>query len=310
MPLSFASDLDHWYQDAAFVISSVLTYFFSGSYIGFGALLLLDKPRFVALTPLLPARSPSGDDINRPTLFQAFRAACVLRHDIHEDAQRVKTNSTLTRIRNRDLPYIREIPAWPPSEDRQLEFRILRVAYQDEISSENCFLFHAEAQDEIVLVKFTRRYCVKLHEFCAMSGHAPRLLGYGTVPGGWNVVVMEDVKHERNHAGYYASRYWAKWYRDLTALMHGFHDMNLVHGDLRTNNIIVPANDPQNIMLIDFDWGGEAGRVSFPTWSINEELFVGDRLESLVITKEHDFRVLNAALERLRPKTPAMAVDT
>jgi len=274
----------------------------TGSYIGFGALVLLDTARFVALTPLLPAHLPPGDVINRSTLFQAFRAACVLRHDIHEDTRRVISRTTLTRIRDSYLPYVQEIPAWPPSEDRQLEFRILGVAYQDEVWNENSFLFHAKAQDENVLVKFTRRYCAKLHEFCAMSGHAPRLLGYGTVPGGWNVVVMEDVKHKCNHAGY-ASRYWAKWYQDLTDLMHGFHDMNLVHGDLRANNIIVPAHDPENIMLIDFDWGGEAGKVSFPTWSINEELIDGDRLESLVITKEHDVRVLTAALEHLRPVT-------
>ena len=308
--MSYACDLDYWYQDAAYVISPELTYFFSGSYIGFGALVLLDNARFVALTPLLPAHSPPGDDINRSALFQAFRAACVLRHDIHEDTRRVISRTNLTRIRDSYLPYVQEIPAWPPSEDRRLEFRILGVAYQDEIWNEDSFLFHAEAQDENVLVKFTRRYCAKLHEFCAMSGHAPRLLGYGAVPGGWNVVVMEDVKHERNHAGYYASRYWAKWYQDLTDLMHGFHDMNLVHGDLRTNNIIVPASDLENIMLIDFDWGGEAGRVSFPTWSINEELIDGDRLESLVITKEHDVRVLTAALERLKPVTQAMVTGT
>lgn len=211
-------------------------------------------------------------------------------------------------MRNRNLPYIREIPVWPPSLKRRLEFRILRVAYQGETWNENRFLFHAEAGGEVVLVKFTRRYSTALHSYCAMSGHAPRLLGYGTVPGGWNVVVMEDVKPELDYAEY-APQYWAKWNEDLTGLVAGFHEENLVHGDLRTTNIIVPANDPENIMLVDFDWGGEAGKASFPTWSINEELFVGDRLESLVITKEHDVRVLNAALEYLRPEPPAMVED-
>jgi len=263
----------------------------------------------VALTPLLPARSPSGDNIYRSTLFQAFRAACVLRHNIHEDTRRVIDSTTLTRIRHRSLPYVQEIPAWPPSEDRQLEFHILKVAYQGEIWNENRFLFHAKAQNEDVLVKFTRRYSTKLHEFCAERGHAPKLLGYGTVPGGWKVVVMEDVEHEGSHAEY-APRYWEKWCQDLTGLMQGFHDKDLVHGDLRTPNIIVPATDPENIMLVDFDWGGEAGSVSFPTWSINEELIDGDRLESLVITKEHDVRVLTATLARLRPVTAAMVMDT
>ena len=119
---------------------------------------------------------------------------------------------------------------------------------------------------------------------------------------------MEDVKHERNYAEY-APRYWEKWSQDLTDLVRGFHDEDLVHGDLRATNFIVPTNDLENIMLVDFDWGGIAEGVSFPTWSINEELFDGDRLESLVITKEHDVRVLTAALERLRPETPSMVVD-
>ncbi len=215
---------------------------------------------------------------------------------------------TLTRIHDRYLPYVQEIQTWPPSEDRQLKFRILGVAYQDEIWNENRFLFHAEARDEKVLVKFTRKYCIKLHEFCATNRHAPRLLGYGTIPGGWHVVVMEDVEHTHNHAEY-SPRFWAKWSQDLRDLMHGFHDINLVHGDLRTANFIVPVNNPENIMLVDFDWGGEAGRVSFPTWSINEDLIDGDRLESLVITKEHDVRVLNAALERLKPVPAVMTMD-
>ena len=182
------------------------------------------------------------------------------------------------------------------------------MAYQDAIWNENRFLFHAEVQDKNVLVKFTRRYCTALHDFCASRGHAPKLLGYGTVPGGWNVVLMENVKHERNYAEY-APRYWEKWSQDLTDLVRGFHNEDLVHGDLRATNLIVPTNDLENIMLVDFDWGGIAERVSFPTWSINEELFDGDTLESLVITKEHDVRVLTAALERLRPETPALVVD-
>ena len=35
-------------------------------------------------------------------------------------------------------------------------------------------------QGEYVMVKFTRRYCAELHQFCAELGHAPKL----TVPRG------------------------------------------------------------------------------------------------------------------------------
>lgn len=110
---------------------------------------------------------------------------------------------------------------------------------------------------------------------------------------------MEHVKHHYDRTNL-APKYWVTWQRDLTRLMEEFHEQGLVHGDLRDANFIVPTARPNKIMLIDFDWGGEAGKVHFPTWLLNEELMNG-RMESLVITKEHDIRVLTAALKKLEP---------
>jgi serine/threonine protein kinase len=111
---------------------------------------------------------------------------------------------------------------------------------------------------------------------------------------------MEAIKHNHIRA-LHAPTYWATWEQDLTGLVQDFHARGLVHGDLRDDNFIVPSDGPEIIMLIDFDWGGEAGKVRFPTWLLNEELMDGKRMESLEITREHDIRVLTAALEGLRP---------
>ena len=278
--------------------------YFSGSYVGFGALLFLDHARYVALTPLLPTRSPSGDDTDRPALFHAFRAACVLRHKIHEDMLRVTDEkSGLPPIPNRNLPRIQSIPKWPKPENGELKFDIVAVACQPENIrdwNENRFIYQARTVLGIVLVKFTRRYSPELHDFCAKKGHAPSLLGYGTVPGGWNVVVMESIEHEQDrNLNQDAPTHWKTWERDLTSLVSEFHDHGFVHGDLRVANFIFPTNNPGKIFIIDFDWGGKAGEVYFPTWLLNEEL-VARRMESLLITKEHDIRVLKAALEDLK----------
>lgn len=47
--------------------------------------------------------------------------------------------------------------------------------------------------------------------------------------------------------------------------MGEFHGNGLVHGDLRDVNLIIPAGKPGRIMLIDYDWGGKHGDVSFST---------------------------------------------
>ena len=45
---------------------------------------------------------------------------------------------------------------------------------------------------------------------------------------------------------------------------------------LQLANFIFTKAVPHKILLVDFDWGGEAGRVYFPPGQLNEELGVDD----------------------------------
>ena len=75
--LPYAGDLDRWYQDAAFVISSVLIFVFPVDMSDSVPLSFSITREYTASTHTwFSARSPSGDYTNRPALFQAFRAAC------------------------------------------------------------------------------------------------------------------------------------------------------------------------------------------------------------------------------------------
>lgn len=78
--------------------------------------------------------------------------------------------------------------------------------------------------------------------------------------------------------------------------MDTFHSAGLVHGDLRDANILCKEG---SVMLIDFDWGGADGEVSYPTGNLNEELLEGRVSNDLRITKEDDKRVLKRTLEKL-----------
>ncbi|KAH9991294.1 hypothetical protein BJV77DRAFT_1008779 [Russula vinacea] len=160
-----------------------------GSNIGFGALLLLDRARYVGLTPKLSTHSPSGGNFHRPTLFRAFLAACTLRTSIHKDTRRVLYNTlTLPRIRDRYLPCIQKISA---------------VSCQDDGAwNKDRFMYLAKMRH--------RKYWSNSLLLCRETPCA-ELLGYGTVPGGWHVVVMEFIKHDQDNHIKYAPKHWAKW---------------------------------------------------------------------------------------------------
>ncbi len=241
------------------------------------------------------------------SLRRAFRAACFLRADIYRDTIQIEEcpSPPLSPLSLKNVPYVRKIPAWPQTagNEEELQFYLLKDMFQNDKADgrfKDRFIYSCLLQGKPVVVKFTYRYSPELHHFCAERGHAPKLLGYGTVPGGWTVVVMEFVAHGSDVVSL-ASRYWTRWNEDLTGLVQSFHDKGLVHGDLRDSNFIIPRDDPRRIVLVDFDWGGEVGKAYFPTTLLSAELTGGATLTSRAITKELDDRVLRASLEKWRP---------
>jgi hypothetical protein len=75
-----------------------------------------------------------------------------------------------------------------------------------------------------------------------------------------------------------------------------FHDNGLVHGDLREPNLIC---DGDKIMLVDFDWGGEDGKTSYPCGNLNPGLTDGRASTDGEITKDDDIRILGNTLRNL-----------
>ena len=84
----------------------------------------------------------------------------------------------------------------------------------------------------------------------------------------------------------------------MNNLILHFHGQGFVHGDLRDANILC-GNDGI-VKLVDFDWGGEQGKVSYPMPTLNDELLVGRVSEDLKITKEDDLRILGNTLAKAR----------
>ena len=112
-----------------------------------------------------------------------------------------------------------------------------------------------------------RRYGAAAHKQAHEAGAAPELLGIATLPGGWNVVVMERLDSADGWLAYDRAQpeqvkaVQSAWLRGVSA--HGN-----VHGDLRDANILVrvlpAAASAWDVRFVDFDWAGTEGEVCYP----------------------------------------------
>jgi hypothetical protein len=128
-----------------------------------------------------------------------------------------------------------------------------------------------------ICVKFARRYSPHAHRFCASKGHAPQLIAFNPLPGGWNMIVMGviDISFFPFRAGSYQHFMPSipgilLMKESITTLIKGLHAKGYVHGDVRGANIFVQVPEDHegtvisNFMLVDFDWAGPVGETRYP----------------------------------------------
>ncbi|KAI0073420.1 hypothetical protein K474DRAFT_1686212 [Panus rudis PR-1116 ss-1] len=171
------------------------------------------------------------------------------------------------------------------------------------------FLATLEGSEQKVVVKFVERYGEEEHRLLAQHGYAPRLLYHGHI---WDVednlegetsvdvnagcgtrrmVVMEYVEGKTlDNMDADVSR------EDVRKALHGIidimHQQKMVHGDIRTPNILLTGADQldvkKRIRVLDFDWAGQEGIVRYP-YGLSRDVKWAEGVEDhALIRKEHD----------------------
>ena len=240
---------------------------------------------------------------SRKSLFLAFKAASIVLAKIQGGVSKhVREPPQAIPLGSRGLPSVTGIDAVPPGS--RINF-VLQSRYNSESEYRNLYHARDRTMGKEIYVKFTRRYSVDLHKFCVQEGLAPKLLGFQWLPGGWFGVVMEkvnvvSVKELESFSGL------GSWKKTIGNLVRDFHQMDMVHGDLRFPNFIFTKDGTEDgtvkMLLVDFDWGGKAGEVYYPRGDLAVELRSPDGQDKPLdwpITKDDDNRVLAGAFEEL-----------
>jgi len=270
----------------------------SGAEVRFyGVVLLGHQYRSVALTPALSCVAASTEGWERKALYNAFSAASVLLARIHQDARRFVT-SLPPEIPDGTyhFPAITKLSKWQHS--GFLAFQINNSFYGHRLPSRLLFTARTQDSNSTILIKFTRNYSIDAHQFCAVLGRAPTILGFESLPGGWRAIAMEFVASavpitQSTQVAIHRER----WAKELLDLVQALHEEGFVHGDLRDTNIICAGDI---MMLIDFDWAGREGDAAYPHLRLNPALLNGRVSKDLKIMKEDDMRVFMNTLKMLR----------
>ncbi|KAG1804344.1 hypothetical protein EV424DRAFT_1580656 [Suillus variegatus] len=260
-----------------------------GACIGFAGSVLTHKVQSEILGPIIPLFWHSTDvhlQVMAAHTFGALKIAV----------------ENLTNLYSRDIPTVEsknQSPGYPHS--RRIDLSSLGKPVGDAAGSKIC-------------IKFMRYYSPEAHEFCASKGHAPKLIAYDPLPGGWNMVVMDaldidDDNFPQRPGSYRQLSKMAVVDRQplkeaITSLIQQLHNEGYIHGDLRDANFVVKDN--KDFMLLDFDWAGPKQETHYPIHVNRTDIRrPDDARDGEKITTGHDLEMLNLVFDPDGWKPPA-----
>jgi len=159
---------------------------------------------------------------------------------------------------------------------------------------------------QVVVKLVPRSYSHQVHKYLADKELAPKLYGYAEVEGAPAAYVMEYLDPSAWQTLYQQYRpnspnteitYTPELQTALDNIIETLRSENYVHGDLRTNNIMVRTDvigNSVDLRVIDFDWAGEAGQVRYPAERNQEIEWPGEAGEPIM--DGHDSEMVSSWL--------------
>lgn len=152
-----------------------------------------------------------------------------------------------------------------------------------------------------VIVKFVKGYGEDAHRLLADRKMAPKLYHIGAADAlGCRMVVMEYIEPKSfDTLSADEEENFVLTVRQAIQVLHS-SDKNLVFGDLRPPNTLVPADGRSPALLIDFDWSGKEGSVRYPVGLVEAHQWPEGAVAGAEITKAHDLEWLGKLPDALQ----------
>ena len=161
-----------------------------------------------------------------------------------------------------------------------------------------------------VLVKLVpRSYSQDVHKHMADKGLAPKLYGYAEVKDVPTAYVMEYLDPSVWQTLYQLFKPKKKPNKPTANQLRGalqeiiaaLDEKEYVHGDLRSNNIMIRTDvmdKSVELKVVDFDWAGKAGQVYYPAERNEEIQWPGEA--GGPIEQDHDSKMIDSWMEDLQ----------
>ncbi|KAF8550759.1 hypothetical protein OG21DRAFT_1419186, partial [Imleria badia] len=126
-----------------------------------------------------------------------------------------------------------------------------------------------------ICIKFVQSYSREAHWHCAQSGFAPMLRGFEQAPGGWFMVVMDELVGFKS-LGALTDRLPKSAFEEIRTQLNQLHNSGFVHGDVRDVNIMAKKGTGTTfqLMIIDFDCAGEIDVARYPYFMKRNDMLV------------------------------------
>jgi len=124
-----------------------------------------------------------------------------------------------------------------------------------------------------------------------LFGCTPTLRVFEKIPSGWFMVIMDDISN--GHETLFSKPVSMTTKELIAEKLSKFHEAGFVHGDIQDMNIMVSKLDEKDFNIVDFDWVGRAGEVTYPA-CVNREIWrPTDVVDGKPILAAHDMVMLD-----------------
>ncbi|KAG5633808.1 hypothetical protein H0H81_005158, partial [Sphagnurus paluster] len=232
-----------------------------GPYISFGGAVFADIVIAEAFTDYIFLGGTREQILNLSQTFAAIARAIKSLQDYYASLPPSSGQPDVQRL----LPAPTYLPGLAPDNKLVLAGR---YEYKTRVPDNyHRSLFQGSYNGAEVLVKFCETYHGQAYRLLAQAGRAPHLYFCERICGGVMIVIMELVKGRDAHHYFACNKPMPEEViDDVRSAVDLLHENNLVFGDLRQPNIIIKETEDKKlrVMLIDFDWVGEAGQARYP----------------------------------------------